>query len=373
MNTTTRRVARIVAGVLLAAAACGGKPAPVKVPRPVRLVAAEVPEGRAANRYSGNVEPRVRVDLAFKVAGYIGEILQVRGVDGRMRNVQEGDEVRAGDVLCQVRDDNYRVKLEQALGGLGQAEAALLAARRDYDRARPLHADNAIPKALLDGAEAKLDGTKAAVAYARGLVDEARVFLADTALKAPLDATVMKRLVEVGSLVGPGVGGFVLADTRSMRVVFGVPDAGLARFPMGAEVAVRLDAIGMDATGRVTRVSPYADPRTRIFDVEVTIPNGDGRIKAGMIASVTDRGGDVSPVPAVPLAAIVRPPGATEGYAVFTVEAGPDGSVARARRVRLGEVRGDRVEVEEGLAAGDRVVVPGASFLADGQAVTVVP
>lgn len=358
---------------ILAAIACTESPVPAKVAPPVRVARAEVPQDATGARYTANVEPRVRVDLAFKVGGYIESILKVRGADGKVRPVQEGDRVKAGDVLCRVQTDNYRVKLQQALGGLGQAEAALGAATQDYERASKLAAENAIPGSLLDGATAKLTGTKAAVNYANGLVNEARVYLADTALKAPLDATVMKRLVEVGSLVGPGIGGFVLADTTSMRVVVGVPDRDLDRFAPGAQVPVRIDVLGLDLTGRVTRVAPFADPRTRVFEVEVTIPNDGDRIRAGMFASVTGAGAARSTHPAVPLSAIIRPPGRTQGYAVVVVDAPSGTAVARVREVEPGDVRGGRIEIVKGIQAGEFVAISGASFLADGQTVTVVP
>jgi multidrug efflux system membrane fusion protein len=75
----------------------------------------------------------------------------------------------------------------------------------------------------------------------------------------------------------------------------------------------------------------------------------------------------------VPLSAIVRPPGRTQGYAVVVVEAAAGPAVARVREVEPGDVRGGRIEVAKGVQAGELVVVSGASFLADGQAVTVVP
>ncbi|MBM4397153.1 MAG: efflux RND transporter periplasmic adaptor subunit [Deltaproteobacteria bacterium] len=360
------------AAALASAAACGDRKPPDPVVRPVRVAAAAPAPGAGQSRYSGNVEPAVRVDLAFKAGGYIAEIMEVRLPDGTRRLVQEGDRVRRGDVLARVRDQDYRVKLEQALAAIGQAEAAVDYARRDYDRAKPLREGAAIPQSMLDGAKAKLDGSLAARDLARAMAAEARNWLEDTAVRAPIDGTVMKRLVEVGSLVGPGSPGFVVADTDAVRVVFGVPDAALPRFAIGTEVSVRVDSIGLDEKGRVTAVSAFADPRTRVFDTEVRVGNGDGRMKPGMIASVAGEAAVAAPAPSVPLAAIVRPPGSVDGYAVFVVEEREGRTAAGVRRVVPGDVRGDRIEVSSGLAAGERVVVSGASFLADGEAVAVV-
>jgi hypothetical protein len=109
-----------------------------------------------------------------------------------------------------------------------------------------------------------------------------------------------------------------------------------------------------------------------VFDTEVRVANDDGRLKPGMIASVAGEAAAAAPAPSVPLAAIVRPPGSVEGFAVFVVEEREGRAAARVRRVVPGDVRGDRIEVSSGLAAGERVVVSGASFLADGEAVAVV-
>ena len=368
-------VRRIAVALLLAALVpgCAERPAARKVLTPVRVSRVEVTAADGATRYTANVEPLVRVDLAFKRGGYIDELLQVRGSDGTMRKVQEGDLVAKGQVLARIHDADYRVKLAQARGALAQAEAAMAQARMDLQRAQPLYDGKAIPKTTFDGATNKYNGTQGAVDLYRATVREAELALEDTALKAPIDGTVMKRLIEVGSLVGPGVGGFVLADLRSVKVGFGVPDSRLERFPIGTEVPVHVDAVGADLTGRVTRVSTYADPRNRAFDIEVTLPNPDGRLKAGMIAAVTTADSAAAAQPSVPLEAVVRPPGAAEGYAVYVIEEQGGTTRARARKVTLGEVRGSRIEIPDGLVPGDRVVVSGAAFVVDGAEITIQP
>lgn len=358
---------------LLAAVACTARPAVDRPALPVRVAAVEFRVQDASARYSANVEPLVRVDLAFKVGGYIEEVLQVRGPDGRVRLVQDGDTVRQGTVLARIRDADYQVRLAQARGGVAQAEAALGAARQDFDRATALMKDQAIPQAVMDGAKSKLDGTQGAVDLARAMLRQAQLAVGDTALKSPIDGVVLKRLVEVGSLVGPGSGGFVLADVSSVKAVLGVPDSGLGMFPVDAKVPVRVEALGVVREGHVTRVSPYADPRTRVFDVEVTLPNSDGVLKPGMVASAAAPEGPAGRVATVPVQAVRRPPGSTEGYAVFVVEESAGRTVARVRKVRIGEIRGSSIEVPEGVREGERVIVSGATLAVDGGAVAVIP
>lgn len=345
---------------------------PVKLSlKPVRVRAAEGLAIPLRTRFTANIEPGLRVDLAFKRGGYIGEIMQVIGEDGRLRPIQEGDFVRKGQVLCKIREEDYLVKLAQAKAALAQAEAAFAQARQEFERAQSLHTEKVIPDNLFEGAKNKYEGTKSALELYRAMVKEAELALQDTALRAPIDGTVMKRLVEVGSLVGPGVGGFVLADLRSLKAVFGVPDVVIDKFGKGTKVTVNISAYGLKVEGRVTRVSPYADPRSRLFDVEVTIESLDGRLKPGMIASIETPDLENPIVPVVPLEAIRRPPGSTEGFAVVIVESDGDQHVVRVRRVELGDISNGMVEVISGLKVNELVVVSGAAFLSDGEKVVI--
>ena len=128
--------------------------------------------------------------------------------------------------------------------------------------------------------------------------------------------------------------------------------------------------------GQITRVAPSADPSSRVFEVEVTIPNQDGALKSGMIAALeVDHRGAAAPTTGrlVPLNAVVRPPGQAQGYAVYVVE-GPTGKQhARLRRVELGDVSGNLIRVTSGLQGGERVIVRGATLAVDSQAVRIIP
>jgi multidrug efflux pump subunit AcrA (membrane-fusion protein) len=109
-----------------------------------------------------------------------------------------------------------------------------------------------------------------------------------------------------------------------------------------------------------------------VFEVEAALPNPDGRMKVGMLATLR-LGGDAPDAGMfVPLAAVVRPAGDSAGYAVYVV-ADSAGTTARLRRVALGETSGNQIAVREGLARGERVIVRGATIVADGQPVRVIP
>jgi multidrug efflux system membrane fusion protein len=185
----------------------------------------------------------------------------------------------------------------------------------------------------------------------------------------------LKKTIEAGSLVSPGTAAFVLADTRTIKVVFGVPDTVVPRLKPGMQLPVRTEALpDAEFSGRITRISPSADLKSRVFDVEVTLPNPASRLRAGMIASVVLRGGAAGKkVPVLPLSAIVRSRSKAGEYAVFIVRSEGDKEVARMRDVRLGETFGNAIAVRSGVELGERIITNGSHLVRDGEAVLVVP
>jgi RND family efflux transporter MFP subunit len=312
-------------------------------------------------RYSASIRPDVQVDLAFKVSGYVDDLLQVRGADGRRRSVQEGDVVTRATVLAHVRDNEYRDRLAEAQASLTQAKA-------DYERNARMYENHTVSKAEYDAAYARATSSQARY-------DQAALTLEDCSLKASMDGTVLRRQIEIGTLVAPGAPAFVLANTRVVKVVFGVPDVEVVHLKMGAVMAISAEAYPeVPFQGSITRISPSADASSRVFEVECTIPNLDQRLRTGMIATlVAAPTATTTPGALVPLNAIVRPLNDPQGYAVFVVEEHDGKQVAVERTVRLGDVVGNAVAVSEGLAGGERVIVTGATLVQDRQEVRIVP
>ncbi|MBI2875276.1 MAG: efflux RND transporter periplasmic adaptor subunit [Candidatus Tectomicrobia bacterium] len=370
---------------------------------PVGVRAVEPYSTGGGVRYSASIKPNAQVDLSFKASGYVREILQVRGADGRERDVQEGDWVTPGTILARVREADYRVRVsqvrsqraealasaEQARSQLAEARAAWEQARLDLDRASRLLATQSMTRpeyeaaqarfeaaqARVEGAQAQLEAIQARIAGARAQVEEFEIALQDCALKAPIHGLLLKRNIEVGTLVGPGTVGFVLADITSVKAVFGVPDLRVQTLKLGSPLAITTEAIpGVELRGQTTRISPAADPKSRVFEVEITIPNPQHQLKVGMIASLEVAGESPSqPIAVVPLTAIVRSQEHPEGYALFVVEGRKGQPVARHRNVELGEALGNRIAVTQGVKMGERVIVTGATLVTDGEPVRIIP
>jgi RND family efflux transporter MFP subunit len=350
-----------MATAALSALGCGGGEPPPTPPLPVTVAAVGSATGGAGEtRYSGAIKADASVDVAFRMSGVVDAVTQVRGADGRLRALQDGDLVRRGQVLARLRQSEFRDQVSDAEAGLRQAQA-------DYERTSQLYENRSVSKAEYDAAYAR---------YTAGIArqSEAAISLGDATLRAPIDGVILRRTVEVGSLAGPSAPAFTVADTRVVKVVFGVPDVVVARLRPGGRLRIQAEAMpGAMLSGRITRISPSADPSSRVFEVEAALPNPDGRLKVGMLATL--RLGDEAPAASlyVPLAAVTRPAGDSAGYAVYVVRDSAGTAAARLRPVRLGEVSGNLIAVQRGLTPGERVIVRGATIVADGQAVQVMP
>ena len=350
-----------IAAAAVGAAACSHDELPPTPPLPVTIVAVGAPsDGKGETRYSGAIKADASVDVAFRMSGVVDAITRVRGADGRMRDLQDGDRVRRGEVLSRLRQAEFRDQVSDADAGLRQAQA-------DYERTSQLYENRSVSKAEYDAAYAR---------YTAGIAkqSQAAISLNDATLRAPFDGVILRRSIEVGSLAGPSAPAFTVADTRVVKVLFGVPDVVVASLKPGGTLDIQAEAMpGATLSGRITRISPSADPNSRVFEVEAALPNPDGRLKVGMLATLRLGSSGSTKEIFVPLAAIVRPATDSSGYAVYVVTDSAAHSTARVRPVSLGDVNGNQIAVREGLSGGERVIVRGATIVADGQPVTVIP
>jgi RND family efflux transporter MFP subunit len=350
-----------------------------KAPRPVKAQVVAAAPPASGVRYSASIEAFEQVPLAFKASGYVDEVLRRSGADGKSRTAQPGDRVTQGTVLARVRESDYRDRVNQSRARLAEADASVVKARLDLDRARTLFQAESLTKPDLDAAQAAFDAADARAAAARAEIELALSAWRDCALVSPATGVILERRIEAGALAAAGTVGFVIGDVSSVKARFGIPDAMIQSVRLGAAMDVTVEAIAASAfAGRVTAIAPAADAQSRVFDVEVTIPNPEGQLRPGMIGTVAIGHGSGAPPReaaslAVPLTAVVRS-GAGDGqFAVLVVERANDREVARMRRVELGEVIGNAIAVRTGVTAGERVVVNGATLLVDGEPVRVLP
>jgi multidrug efflux pump subunit AcrA (membrane-fusion protein) len=391
-----------LAGAALFLASCGKQKQIEPVIQVVRVGVVQEIQPGSEERYSVSIEPFEKVDLAFKSGGIVEGILQVRGADGRIRNVQTGDKVARNAELAQVRPLDYQHALEQAEAQRGHAEAqaaqaqAQLAQARanfntaelEYRRASNLFQSASLIKPQYDEAKGRYDadaasvaaaedGVKAAesaLANARAVVNEAQLSLRDTTLNTPFAGWITARNVDRGSLVNGSTIGFTIEDTHLVKATFAVPDFRLSAVRRGQKQSVVLGPLQRTATGVITSISPHADPQSRVFTIEVTLDNPREDIRPGMIGSlILGQTRDSRPRLVVPLTAVVRAPGDPNGFAVFRLIERGGKSCASAQTIEIGETYGDSIEVTRGLSAGQKIISLGGTQLHDGQQVSVIP
>lgn len=367
-------IAASAVACVLSVCACRKNAEASRAPLPVHTSMVQTIDVGNPAKYSASIVPNTQVDLAFQSSGYLDHIRQVPSASGGMRNIDQGDWVKKGTVLAIVRQQDYKDKLDQAKAQLARAEAEYEKAKLSFDRVSSLYSTHSATKPDLDSAQAQLDGTAASVSGAKAQISEAQVALDDCSLRAPFDGQVMKRTVDVGSFVGPATNGFTIANTQLVKAIFGVPDTSIARVRTGQRLMILTDAFSQPFPGRVTVISPSADPKSRVFSVEVTIANPRDELKSGMIASLALDGERLpQSVLAVPLSAVVRDPRGASGFAVMIVEGDAEIESARLQAVEVGDVYGNMVAMNRGIQSGERVITTGVSLIRDGDQVRVIP
>jgi RND family efflux transporter MFP subunit len=355
---------------------CGSAPQQSAPARPTPVAVAEVQEysGGEGLNYSASIVPYTQLPLAFKSGGYVTNILQRPGPDGKPRNLQQGDYVKKDAVLTTVRQADYQHSVDQYKGQLEQAQAARLKSEQDFARADALYKANALTQSDYDAAKAQFDSTQGAVATAQAAVAQAQQALADCELRAPMDGQILQRNVELGMLVGAGTTAFTMGDMELVKAVFGIPDTLLSSVQLKQRQGIRTETYSQEFFGQVSAISPQADQKSRTFQIEVTIPNPKGLLKSGMVATL-DIGSAKLRTPAlvVPIEAVVSPSDGSKSFNVFVVTHQGDKDTVHRRSVQPGPAFGNTVSIIEGVSRGEKVVINGATLINDGQVVHVIP
>jgi len=195
-------------------------------------------------------------------------------------------------------------------------------------------------------------------------VSLALITLADQAIAA-LDA--LEQTLGLNIVIPPN-------DKAQMDVMNRVPDTAIGRIKLGSPQTVTTEALPNPFSGHVTAISAAADPKSRVYSVEVRIDNPRNELKAGMIASITIG----TPTPAggvmvVPISAVVRSPANPNGFAVFVPEGSGDMVKVQTRDVTLGNTYGNMIAVDSGLQVGERVVTSGTNMIKTGDQVRIIP
>jgi membrane fusion protein (multidrug efflux system) len=308
---------------------------PVEVAKPVR--------GEMLAMYSGTATLEAEADakIIAKVGGEVRRIL-----------VEEGDRVKAGQLLAVLDDRQLRFQA-------AQTRAALAKAERDFNRQVELHQKGLVSAGAFEGLKYDLDNQRAAN-------DLASLNLSYSEIRAPFAGIVSERNVKLGQEIATGSAMFRVTDPTPLKAAVFIPERELARLKPGQSATIAVDALAGRAFPAIVKlVSPTVDAATATFKVTLEVNDPKGDLKPGMfsrVGIVFERREDALTIPRI---ALVDSDGSSN---VFVVTAGN----AEQRPIKTGLSNAGKVEVIEGLKGGEQVVVVGQNGLKDGNPVRVV-
>jgi RND family efflux transporter MFP subunit len=418
MNDCTSRAACLARGtalvlcLILLAAGCSRKKASAEEPvRPVKTTIVVAGEPLHERTFPGRVGASKQVELAFQVPGLIVSL-----------PVREGQRVAKGEVIAELRKDEFEARLNALKGQLGQAravlmgqragerpeqilrleaqlratEAVLLRARTEYERIRRMREseiasqiefeeaqtayrvavenNEGARQALETGRVGRQEDIDAQEATVRGLearVVEAQLQLNDCTLRAPYDGVIAQRFVEQQQNVQAKQPIVRFQDVNEVEIAVDVPETAMAQ--IGLADIVRLVAEFSGAPGvrfpvRIAEIARTADPATQTFRVRAAMQAPtDFTLLPGMTGTVTmtyHRASVLDNRIHVPVTAVLQE--SSGAQVVWIVE---EGKQVRRRAVKIGPPSGSQIEIVDGLQPGEQVVIAGVRFLRDGMKV----
>ena len=368
---------------------------------------------------SGYVVPHHKIEVASKVSGKVAWI-----------GVEKGDDVKQGQVVVRLEDDEFQARVRQAKGNLAalearlaeleagsrpeeiaraksnlaEARADLAQAKLDLERAKGLFDASVIAKQEFDAAQARTDAQQARVESldqtyqlavqgprreeiesVRGQVQQAigqleydRTLLDATVIRAPVTGTILERNVEMGefvttSFVGErGAKGYAvsLADLNDLQVELDISQDDFARLRMGHPAVITTDAFrDREYQGEIVEISPEADRQKATVQVKVQIHGPDEFLRPEMNANVAFLADQAPDESASSAGRITVPSGAVEDGRAWLYVNGR----AVARTVETGRTTPDGIEIVSGLSGGEDVILSPPAGLADGAPVEPAP
>jgi len=348
---------KLLAGVALGLIACAAPPPPqAAASRPVvvRTATAERRDLEDTLLLTGTLKPRAQVQVVAEIAARLLRLVK-----------DEGAPVAKGEVLAVLDDTDYRLAHERAQAALAVAEANKAHAEVEKDRADHLLNSGGITKRNHLTAELNLRVAEAALGQARAEEAIAAEQRARAEVRAPFAGRIARRLADPGTVLSVGSPIFTLVDDAVMELRAPAPSEYFGKARIGAPVTVTVDALpGVTAEGRVVRLPPLVDERSRSFEVVVEV-RGRPELVGGLFARGRISAGRIEGAVVVPPNALVRDGTRPDEATAFGVVSGK----AERRPVKLGVETPDAVQVTQGLIAGEPVILDPPPTLASGSVV----
>jgi RND family efflux transporter MFP subunit len=374
-----------------------------KEPVAVDVAIARKSQLQQPQEYTGTTLPYREISLRSRVEGQVLEI-----------PFDVGNAVKFGQVLVRLDDALLKTALVEA-----EAELAALNAEVSSLQAEVENSRTQVEKARLELAQAKSNAERSEQLFKQGaiseqnaelarttaktaeqawrstqkqvknrslavkasqrriaakqaLVTEAKQRLAYTTLKASVDGSILSKQLEPGDLAQPGTEILKLGDLKQIKILVQISELELNKIKLWQNAKVKLDAFpNRSFTGKVTQISPTADPTARLIPIEIVIPNSNREISTGLLARVNFDLNEVEKVVISESAIEITSDNNAESSTatVFVVNGDRQNARVRAKKVVIGERKDERLEILSGLAEGDRFVVRSSGKLKDGDRV----
>lgn len=368
------RLALVLAVLVALAAGCSKEAPPPQRPVPEVVVLAVEPRDipYVAN-FVAQTESSQQVNIVARVSGFLDKIAY-----------QEGEVVKAGQLLFQLDPKPFQAQLEAARGELQSQQARFTTAQANLGRVKPLAEQNALSRADLDKAQGEFDSAKAAVFAAQAKVKEAELNLSYATIRSPVNGLASRSLQRQGAFVNAMSESANLTYVAAMDpiwVTFSVSQNLVAKWreeiaakrviePKNRDYTVEVvlpDGTRFPHVGKINFADPSFSSETGSFMVRAVLPNPKRELRPGMFVTAYVRGAMRPGAIVVPQLAVQQ---GSNGHLVYVVK--PDGT-AEVRPVVVGDYFGEKeIVVMSGLHAGDRVVVDGIMRVVPGQPVKVV-
>lgn len=293
----------------------------------------------------------------------VGSVVATQGVlvttevAGKVQDIlfEYGQQVEAGDVILQLDDSVDQADLE---GLIAQRTLAKL----QFDRSRKLLKDRSVSQSDYDQTRAQLDIAEAGLASRRATIDKKKI-------RAPFAGQLGISDINLGEYLSPGAAIVSLQALDPVYVDYTLPERHFAEVRTGQKILVNVQAFSERTfEGEITAINPGIDPGTRSVRLRATLANPEHLLRHGMFAEVRTVLPLRKGILTLPRTAVTYNP---YGESVFVIVDKEDGKVVERRSIRTGEVREGRVEILEGLEAGEQVVSAGQVKLRNGQAVVI--
>lgn len=350
----------VVLSVALSGLGCQARSAaPVAAPPAVVVTAVVERDVPVMREWIGTTQGEVDAQIRPKVDGYLLE-----------RRYQEGAFVRRGQLLFVIDARQTQAELAQAQATLEQAQSDLAKASRDVERFTPLAAERAISQQELDNALSARQAAAAAVAARQAAVQQARLSEQWTRVTSPIDGVAGLAQQQVGDLVNPQAVLTTVSQVDPIRVLFSMGEQEYLRFQRN-QAKERTDALELllsdgsvfPSKGRLTSAASRVDVKTGSMTLVAEFSNPGNVLRAGQYAKVRGALETKAGALLVPQRAVSEMQGS---YQVAVVD--PQG-IAHVRVVQPSERVGSLVVIEQGLSAGEQVVIEGFARVKSGQPV----